>query len=219
MENRINIRLDIQSSLSFIVFSVVIVGTGFFLVAQIKNTANELDRLASSPQYQMLREEMDDEAASNSDNTSGEWKLYRNKGSGYVFQYPAKYSVTVDREGYVTLRDPQSDSQGFSFSSLRTRGNLTLGQFIHNDTSYDTDEVLKEQYRNERTVAINGITTYKFFKSFSTRSDRYYFFLKDKNSGVEASYTYFSANFPGEPGVNPFAKEYDQIISTFKFVK
>lgn len=57
MENRINIRFDIRSSLSFIVFATVVIATALFLLKKIDSAVAEIEKLGEFPQYQMLHKE------------------------------------------------------------------------------------------------------------------------------------------------------------------
>ena len=56
-ENSINIKIDIRSSLNFIVLAVIAMVAVIFLLSKISDATFELDRLANSPVYAELRHE------------------------------------------------------------------------------------------------------------------------------------------------------------------
>src|SRR3989338_811522 len=56
-ENSINIKIDIRSSLNFIVLAVIAMAAVIFLLSKISDATFELDRLANSPVYAELRHE------------------------------------------------------------------------------------------------------------------------------------------------------------------
>lgn len=162
------------------------------------------------------------------------WKKYINKEEGFEFRYPPQFTISKDSGGYTIVNGPDDDPQlSLSFSPLWKRDKeSTLGQFIHNDTSYGKDVELG-MYDNESATTMNDVTVHLFHQIFGSHDEQHFFFLKDENSGVSASYTicYFrydgigydpndKERFPdsAEKCVN-FEREYKEIISTFHFTK
>lgn len=71
MPNSLNIKIDIRSSLNFIVFAIVVIATSFFLLLKIDTAIREIDKIGNSPLYRGLREEETGDTSM--------WKTYREK--------------------------------------------------------------------------------------------------------------------------------------------
>ncbi len=141
------------------------------------------------------------------------WKTYRNEKYGFEMKYPVGYKIEEDSTGYLVLK-PLDTEFDLTISLIRTREPLeTAGVFVHNNTGYDTD--YKFGYTDESVATINGIIVYRFKQILAREDDWHFFFLKDADHGVDASWTNSHVDY----GENPFGHEFETILSTFKFTK
>lgn len=56
-QNLINIKIDIRSSLSFILLSIIAVSVVIFLLTKIDDATREIDSLSNTPVYKELHQE------------------------------------------------------------------------------------------------------------------------------------------------------------------
>lgn len=141
-----------------------------------------------------------------------DWQIYRDEKCGFEINYPSNFKISQDRNEYTFVVPENKDEFRLAISPMRVRESLTLEQFVHNDTTYPE---AGDFYRDENIETIDGITIYRFTRIFGSRDGNYAFFLKSPDEGIEASYISGSADY----GENPFKREFDQILSTFRFIK
>ena len=149
------------------------------------------------------------------------WKAYRNAGYGYELQYPPNFTLIPEPASNrisISKKGDKNDICNLEISELVDRGQLTMSQFIHNDTSYDNAELAGEHYQQETRGFINGVQYFRYLKILGSSNEFNYFFEKDGNHGIYAGYTNEWAKFTGV-GKNPYGKIFEEILSTFKFTR
>jgi len=157
------------------------------------------------------------------------WRTCRNREYGFEVKYPPGFVVSRDSGGYIVFKAPDADSRfGLSISKPRQRGKLTLAEFVHNDTAYEKDH--SYSYARESVESRGGMTVYRFQRILGSSTRQGSFFLKDNEEGIMADYLidYDRCSGggcgPGEnsgPHIvkNPHTSEYDQVLSTFRFIE
>ncbi len=161
---------------------------------------------------------------------SSNWKTYTNNEYGFQIKYPQTFSITkdVNYAPRIILENAAKDKNSeFSlyFDTLK-RNNLTLEEFIHSDTAYEQDKT-SGVYDIESVSMVNGVTVYKFRKMFGCLHEYHVFFLKNSNEGTDSYYStdngcdtqsWIDAH-PEGVTKNPYKDVFDQVISTFTFIK
>ena len=157
------------------------------------------------------------------------WRIYRSQEYGFEVKYPPGFNVSEDPAGYIVFTAPHANSQfGLSISRPRVRGKLTLAEFVHDDTAYEKDN--SYSYAMESVVSKDGMTIYRYQRILGSSARQGIFFLKNPTEGTMSDYLieYDRCNGggcgPDESASdriikNPYAKQYDQILSTFRLIQ
>ena len=131
------------------------------------------------------------------------WETYTNSQYGFEFKYPQNFSVTLDSYGNVSVMDLRENYFDLNFGVLTKWVSPADSQYIEQKT---------DGYNS------NNILYHKYFQILGSSNEYHYFLMKDKSLGVDASYTHERSNDIGL-SLNPNEKEFNQILSTFKFTK
>jgi len=196
---------NINTALLVLLVIVVAGAVGYFIWAQ-KSPTTPTGQQPTVQQPAIQLSSVKDETAN--------WKTYRNEKYGFEFKYLSNFKISEDETGrYILITPENKDEYQLAISGIRERGSLTIGQFVHDDSTYGTVENV--QIRDESNAIVNGINVYRFSVLLGRENDWHLFFLKDNNHGVDASWTNFHVDY----GNNPYGDKIEQILSTFKFTK